>query len=130
MKRHWKLWLALALLVACGGVGWIIVDPFAHEAERAYGRLRLGMTITEVEEAIGKPVGFREKGLVVLPRDYRLRRETGVRVFHSNLIWHAWCWSEYQIDVVYDDSSTNVGYYLYETPRLSLLDRLRRVIGL
>jgi len=132
MKRHWKLWLGLALLVACCCVGLVVVEPYFHEPVRAYHRLKLGMTRAEVEEVIGKPpvdlspapfyIDFmpqiRESGI---PRS-KLYSVVGCRIA-------VWTWPDYQVGVAYDQSDSVVGYYLVELDRPKLLDRLRTYLG-
>jgi len=56
VKRHWKLWTGLALLLLLG-VGGLVLVTREPEPVRAYSRTKLGMTLEEVEDAIGTPAG-------------------------------------------------------------------------
>ena len=113
-------------IVLVGAVGvWMLLVP---EAERAYNRIRLGMTLSEVEEAIGLPpweptpstlptrVLVRETGIPWATHDYGL----------PSALWLEW--RDYMIEVTFDESGKTVGFYLFRSP--NFLDGVRWKLGL
>jgi hypothetical protein len=135
MKRFWQLSLGLVLLIAIYGLGWVIYEWLSAEPMRAYGRITLGMTTSEVAEAIGRPpedsAEYPEgcNVLLLLP-DYF--RETGMPFDAFSITEHHmtfWMWPDYEIAVAFDQSDRAVGYYLADRQRPNLFERLRRCLG-
>jgi len=134
MEISFRLLAALALL---GGVGvngarlglWLSqTDP---APVLAFGRIRLGMTLEEVEVVIGQPPGnYDTKHRIGTPSMGplgRCVRETGIPDsslddaagrpgpgYSGPLKVKSWLWNDYWIWVAFDDHGKTVGYYLIE----------------
>jgi hypothetical protein len=119
---------AVTLIVLVGG--WAVWREITKpEPVRAYERLRLGMTKDEVIDTIGAPPGpfpkYDERPSLTLIR------ESGRNYGRPpSCVAVKWTWPTHQIVVVFDDGIA-VGQNLYEidTPP-SLLDRVRKFLGL
>lgn len=134
MKRRWKLWTALVLLPLVLGVGGVMLHTRDTEPERAYERIKLGMTLDEVEDAIG-PAGIQGSVVGAL----RVLRQTGRSWQNTNLAsdlrWtRVWWWDDHScfIEVVFDEGLNRaVGYYLLEVnEHSSFLEKVRRSLRL
>src|SRR4051812_3959664 len=55
MKHKLLIWVGLALLPVCLGAEWLGLTIPAPLPACAYDRIRLGMTLHEVTEAVGMP---------------------------------------------------------------------------
>jgi hypothetical protein len=138
------LLLSSALLASI--VGWGAWRAIAKPGPvRAYERLRLGMTLSEVEQVIGAPPGEYDDATLIrssMTFIYTLR-ESGIsdQIAYKSvangrggLELQHWTWDDYCIEVALDDKGTVVGYYLLERPeplfRPSFLGRVRAFIGL
>jgi hypothetical protein len=136
------LLFASAVLVCV--VGWRAIYAPGHV--RAYERVRLGMTLAEVEAAIGAPPGWYAEpklgGITSGPFGEYIR-ESGVPSKSllnpqyresAGITVEQWIWDDYWIEVALDKDGKAVGYYLLESSgprfRSSFLARLRAFIGL
>jgi hypothetical protein len=152
MKRR-PLLIGFGLALLLGGMGgWWLLQTWQGIPipATAYGRLRLGMTPSLAEAAVGVPSGdyatqpriggilsefghvIRETGLpsTALP-DAAGRPAPG---HPEKLVVERWCWDDYWIWVAFDESGVTVGYYLLKvddgTGRSStLFERIRAVLG-
>src|SRR5262245_36009970 len=143
-RRRLLIGLLIATMLIVPAGGWAVWRAIAKPAPlRAYERLRLGMTLTEVEEAIGAPPGihtdispaFLARRFPQHVRESGLPSETAEADWvHAKLTVERWSWEEYSINVAFDDDGKAVGYYLLqwpgEWPQPSFLDRLRQFVGL
>jgi hypothetical protein len=121
LKRKWLLMLvALVLLLIASRLA--ISRYFESTWARAYSRIELGMTIQQVEDAIGLPPGYYEGEYPRPPSMGRFVRTPPLRqsgiVFKSRRVddhkLHAWIGRTYAIWVIFDDQDTAVGSYLLE----------------
>jgi hypothetical protein len=124
-------------------------------AERAFNRIRLGMTKDEVEAAIGSPAGYQNR---TMPEDdywiscgatavaVKYIRTTGLSSDRlvgttgpllpgeaERVTFKSWAWENHWISVAFDDrSKLVVGYSLLESevPQPTFFERLRGWIGL
>jgi hypothetical protein len=134
-KRRLFVVLGIGLLVTCFGVALAIklskLSANGHPILRAFGRIRLGMTQSEVETAIGMPPGDYDtknffKSLTSGPfgeyvsqsglpdsslPDANNRPSPG---YSGKLTVHRWIWEDYWIWVAFDERDMVVGYYLLE----------------
>ena len=109
-------------------------------AERAHGRIRLGMTLSEVENAVGTPPGYyRSTPLfttmqpVDVIRVLGLPLETLAETPPPNV--ERWIWDDYCIWVAFDNDGKAVGCYLLKVtewppPSPGLFDRIRNFLGI
>jgi hypothetical protein len=144
MKNRMLWGLAAALALSLGA--WLLWPSSLPFAVRAYHRIRLGMTPAEVETAVGVPSGIyyapfncssgplgkciQEAGV-----PFKTALERGTRLESEQ-----WCWQDYWIWVVYDDTGRAVGCYLLEgypwhrndppPDRPGFFDRVRTWLGL
>src|SRR5262245_19328208 len=133
------LLIATALIVTASG--WAVWQEIMKpEPVRAYDRLRLGMTLSEVEQVIGAPPGEYDDATLIRASMTFMHtlRESGISdqiAYESvandrgGLELQHWTWDDYCIEVALDDKGKVVGYYLLERPeplfRPSLLGRVR-----
>ncbi len=135
-RRRW-VYLGLAVLLALGlAVRFFWPSPFPV---RAYERLRLGMTKSEVEAIIGEPPTrcnfFRYSVPIgsISPPDLPVigsrLRETGIRCadVREGQPLDGWEWEDGGLWVTYDRDGQAVGYYLVGPmfPPPTFLDRVR-----
>jgi hypothetical protein len=131
--------------------------PIRPLAVRRYERIRLGMTLGEVQTAIGMPPGYYASGPSLPPSmgpTGHFIRQRGLPHedlpdaagrpapgHHQKLTLEFWTWDEYWIWVALDKRGSVVGYYLLQVDDYtaathdtasppSFLDRLRALIGL
>jgi len=112
VKRHWKLWTGLTLLLVTLAVCGVLLATRDPEPVRAYDRIKLGMSLREVQDAIGMPAGdyrstissislpawdSRVKGL--LSRPYSLR---------------TWDWDSYKLLVAFGNDDHVIWVHLTE----------------
>jgi hypothetical protein len=140
VKRHWKLLTALVLLLLVLGAGgvWVVIrDP---EPVRAYERIKLGMTLEEVELTIGMPASNYGSGpwSGVMPlyensvaASRLLTMETGLPlgIDRPSLAYADWTWDDYWIKVAFENGRV-IGYYLLQEHQASFLNRMRQFLGL
>jgi hypothetical protein len=128
MRRYWKLWTCLVLLLLvliASGVYLATIDP---SPVPAYDRIRLGMTLNEVEAAIGMPAGnysgtpnlsprmgpfgkfVKESGLPSTCLPDAVGRPMGG--YLEPLTVKRWTWNNYWIWVAFNEDGKTVGYYL------------------
>jgi hypothetical protein len=148
MKRRllWTTSALLVLLVATWLLTQWVAKPFPV---RAYERLRLGMTETEVNATIGMPPGYYD-GIGPMPLSMssigEISQETGLP--HRNLYLEhggirddenmtvkTWICEDYWIHVAFDKNKMVSGFYLYKTfdeprKRPTFIDRLRSLVGI
>jgi hypothetical protein len=135
-RRRVLCGLLLASLVLACFAGWLVWRAVAKpERVRAYEQLALGMTRTEVNQAIGVPPGrytakswdqpsqlyLREAGIpAVNLYEYELTRDTDVKV-------EKWKWDDYWIFVAFDGEGKSVGCYLLSSgpPGPTLTQQIR-----
>jgi len=143
VKRHWKLWTGLVLVLLLLGVGGIWVATREPEAVRAYERIKLGTTLQEVEDAIGMPSAIYMAPSSGVPV-WRVIRNTGLPSSYclGNLfspkpddliqVRGYWVWDNYAIVVALDKGDRAVSYCLLENNRqpIGFFDRLKNLLGL
>jgi hypothetical protein len=128
---HWKLWAALMVLSVSLGSYGVLSKTSQPWQVRAYSRITLGMTLSEVEDVIGMPAG--SYGTICdIPSMTPLRqiRKTGLPIeslpdaagrpgigYIGKLTVEHWSWDEYVISVALDEAGKVVGYYLYKVVR-------------
>ncbi len=126
--RWCNIWIPATLLAALLlGAAWVWATM--PPALRAYDRLRLGMTLPEVEGALGaeprRPICLLQ-GLGICVR------ESGNSEIESCLdryLVECWTWDGYILWVAFDQDGKAVRYCLCTT-RTSALDFLHRFFGL
>jgi hypothetical protein len=126
---------ATLLIVPVGGwVAWRMI-PVPTQVQ-AYERLRLGMTLGEVEKVIGAPPGLQHETLT--QANPTLIHESGIPFINWQDGWPnsgeptKWVWKDFWIWVLFDDDGKAVGLYLFDSngqPE-SPLGRLRKLIGI
>jgi hypothetical protein len=130
LTRRRLLILLLATLLLVSVIGWAVWRQMVPQAVSAYERIRLGMTLTEVEQAIGKPPEYRDS---FFGFEGELVRQTGVPrkgASFSDLKVEEWWWNDHLIVVAIDDDRKVVGFYLFEQERPSLIEWLQDLVGL
>ena len=129
-RRRLSIGIGIVLLLLLSGLltwKWLILS----EPERAYERLRLGMTLEELESAIGREAGdWRNIGFDIEP----------VRVFGVPYVdlWphirkEVWIWEHQAICVFFDDDGKAEGIYLLKlnyVARPTFFDRMRKLLGI
>jgi hypothetical protein len=108
MRMRTKL-TVLAGVVLLLGVGVVVLWPRSNQiTESNCGRIKMGMSRTEVESILGGPPGVygwrpmwpvREESREVIPRDKSV----------LNCVWVRWWGDEGAIDVFYDPSGRAMG---------------------
>jgi hypothetical protein len=142
VKRHWRLWTVLALLLLSLGVGSVLLATREPWPVRAYDRLKLGMTREEVEGVVGMPAGNYRTPIMGMPL-WRLGREAGIpwpRWWTADAadradtagIFSFWYWDDYCISVAFDKDKLAIGLFLLEEDRQTpgFFERVRRFLGL
>jgi hypothetical protein len=146
MKRSWKLWFGQALLLICLGASCLFLMIRPAAAVRAFDRINMGMTLREVEEAIGMPPGrycsYEPLPLSMSPVGNYLR-ETGLPAASlsdagtiDKLTVKRWIWDDHWIWAAFDENGKVVGYYLLEAiggrrwPKRTFFERVRDFVGL
>jgi hypothetical protein len=124
VKRHWKLWAGLALVLLFLGVSGVYVATREPEPVRAYNRIKLGMTLQEVEDAIGMPAG-----------NYRtMYPSTFVQVpTPPGCVEECWAWDGYSVTVFLDTDGHVADHFLWiDRPRQppGIFEKVRKFIGL
>jgi hypothetical protein len=136
-----SFWLIAAVPVVLGAAwllwGWLVV-PFPV---RAYERLQLGMTASEIEASIGEPpsgsANDPTRDLSFWWGNYSLDSkglESSCALIDADhpakLVRLWWAWDQHCIWVLFDDSGHAIGIYLNErTHAPSFFDRLRGKLG-
>jgi hypothetical protein len=136
MQRKWRLWLGVTMLAVLPGVGWLLLHLARSEPVRAYDRIQLGMTLPEVQRAIGRSADHSSIPLMPLstgPFGTYLRK-TGLPLENVHapdqvVTVEHWTWDDYWIWVAFDEDGKAVGYYLMLMGD-SFSDRMRRALGL
>ena len=143
-RRRALLGLLIATLVIVPA-GWAVWRAITKpKPVRAYERVRLGMTLAEVTEAVGLPPGLYAAPIGNTYFSYELVSQAGfpyasLPSIHDEqaeigLSVERWFWDEGMLWVAFDKAGKSVGcYLLYHVPpwsRPSFLDRVRAFIGL
>lgn len=121
-------------------------EVLAPKPMRAYTKIRLGMTLTEVTDAIGEPPGYQngisrirgsiQYGETVKDSDDSKDSVSVPDEFYQNSYfkefkYEFWIWQDYVIGVAFDEKGKAVRYYMLEVKNNSgLFGRLKKVIGL
>ena len=130
MSPRLKRWIAATVLVTCLALGCFFLVKRQFSPPAAYARIKLGMTLVEVEKAIGLPPGWysstppmpismspsctliQESGLPYNRKYFYLPLKTSAADDKNVLTAREWMWDEYCICVVFDREQKSVGYYL------------------
>ena len=148
-RRRLTIGVGLLLLLLSGLLTWKWFIP--TEPERAYERLRLGMTLEEVESAIGKKSGdFRDipssdaSSFVMNTFDLEPVRVAGIPYYgpmltgpwrdnRNNRNRQLWTWEHLQICVFLDDEGKAEGIYLLKLNyyfKPTFFERMRGLLGI
>jgi hypothetical protein len=116
MKRHWKLWTSLGLLLALLGASFLISFTRQPGPVRAYERITLGMTQQEVEMQPGNYSSTPVISSMIPIGDCIRKMGASERVeqdFQAGRV-RSWTWDEYQIWVTFDEDGKATGYHLLQ----------------
>lgn len=142
MKR-WRLALVVGMVLAISvAAAWLLRETATPLPVRAYSRVRLGMTLDEVENAIGCPAECY--GIQLSMRVAKVERQTGLRyeslcdgpgrrfiADREQLTVERWTWDEHCIWVAFDGGGRVVGAYLLEDriwQRAGFFDRMKMIL--
>jgi hypothetical protein len=128
VKRRWKLWIVLVLVLLVLGASAVLLATKVPVL--AYSRIKLGMTLVEVEAAIGMPAGDYSSTPNLRPRMGPFGNhinESGIpstclpdaagnakEGYVKPLTVKRWTWDDYWIWVAFNEDGKTVGYYLLE----------------
>src|SRR5262245_33028435 len=124
----------LLLLLGCLAALWAVFGP--SKAERAFNRIRLGMTRSEVESAVGLPPEDYSYSQRRYPIPFKPIREFGVPYWcqltteHGSLIRDLWIWDNHQISVAFDRNGYAVGISLLKGSPMTFFEWLRDFLGI
>ena len=139
-RRRLSIGVGILLLLLSGLLTWkwfILSEP-----ERAYERLRLGMTLEEVESAIGREAGDFRKNIddnQIYLYDVEPIRVSGIPYVEPwswsphNRNWQRWTWEHLQICVFFDSEGKAEGIYLLKLNyyfKPTFFDRMRELLGI
>jgi hypothetical protein len=135
VKRHWKLWTGLGVLLLFSlGIWAVLLATREPEPVRAYDRLKVGMTLPEVEQAIGMPAGdYRTRPPTMMITVGSSLKVTMIPIDEAPVGWdiESWQWDEYSISVFVDTEGHVTGYFLDGEPEPpGFFDRVRTFLGL
>src|SRR5262249_3995696 len=126
-----RLFIGLGLGVAVLLLGYLAMWFAVPSEERAYNRIALGMTRTEVEAVIGQPAGDYSDTVLRVTRTSHLAlaREFGLshaQSFDPDVSLDPWVWDEVGIGVAFDTDGKVAGCYLFKlSSSVGFLDRMR-----
>lgn len=133
MRRR-IVWNVAALLIIAAAAIWMLLSALAQPFPvRAYGRLQRGMTLAEVEGAIGMPPNTAEGGrgphtYVVVVREFGPPLGDGRQERHAGRVTvKVWTIGDYDIRVEFDENAKAVGGCLFIDALLC--DRHLRQVG-
>jgi len=140
VRTRKRLMLLTLSLVACAVGLTLIAMPTGIVI---YGRIKLGMTASEVEAVIGEAPGFHDSGGPMptsMSPTGSCVRESGIplsKVLDEKYLevkLATWYWDDYWLWVAYDASDRVVGCYLFKVTsnpwRRSFGERVRLWVGL
>ena len=128
-RRRWRLWVAGGAGLAALAILWLACALRPGITQANYERIRVGMTLPEVEDRLGGPPGNysripdKEAGLWTIdPNRPGLNRQ----FFIGREVWIG---DELAVAVWFDERGRVVRKESYPTLGRSLLQRLRDLLG-
>ena len=124
MNPRLKRLVLMAVAATCLVVACFYLVNRHYSPVGTYGRIKVGMTLSEVEHVIGAPPGWYAKNPPMPPSmspEVRNRKEIGLprsslrdAGLHDKIILQNWVWDDYCITVALDLHGKVVGCYLAE----------------